>query len=393
MRSEGLTCAVLLLTATTGAYADQAVGPAPPASSPTAAAEPPQLEEIVVTSSRAALPGFSSSAPTTVVGADTIEREDAPNIAQVLNEIPGFKNTQSPASNGVKTADPGSYTADLRGLGAQRTLVLVDGLRAPPTAPTTNTSVPNAVDLNTIPAIMVDRVEVVTGGASAQWGSDAVAGVVNIRLKDKFEGLQVKAQGGISQRSDNGNEYLGVLGGTSLFRDRGHFVAGLEFQNDNGLGDIYTRPWGRGEQQIISNPSAATNGLPALLEVGNVHTSLGAGGTITGPANFLCKGSTFNPDGSPRPFQSGSLVSGVQMVGGEGQSTVTGFDMIPATRRVASYARTSYDISDSLTASLVLSYAYNTVSFHGSLPRITARTIFADNVFLPGVVAADIATQ
>src|SRR5207244_3571603 len=103
----------------------------------------------------------------------------------------------------------------------------------------------------------------------------------------------------------------------------------------------------------------ATNGLPALLEVGNVHTSLGSGGTITGPANFFYKGYTFNPDGTPRPFQYGSLVSGVQMIGGEGQSTVKGFDMIPATRRVASYARSSYDISDSVTASLVLSYTYN----------------------------------
>src|SRR5262249_38270518 len=174
-------------------------------------------------SSRAALPGFSASTPTTVVGSEAIERENAPNIALVLDEIPSFKQTQSPAANGVKTGTPGTYTADLRGLGGQRTLVLVDGLRVPPTAPTTNTSVVDAVDLNTIRSFMIDRVEVVTGGASAQWGSDAVAGVVNFRLKDKFEGFQVKTQVGISQRSDNQNESLGLLGGTSLFNNRGHF--------------------------------------------------------------------------------------------------------------------------------------------------------------------------
>jgi outer membrane receptor protein involved in Fe transport len=376
-----------------GVYAAEGAGPAPTDAANGGTREPATLEEIVVTSSRAALPGFSASTPTTVVGAEVIERENAPNIAQILDEIPGFKQTQSPAANGVKTGTPGSFTADLRGLGGQRTLVLVDGLRVPPTAPATNTSVVNAVDLNTIPALMVDRVEVVTGGASAQWGSDAVAGVVNIRLKNKFEGFQVKVQGGISQRGDNGNEYLGLLGGTGLFNERGHFVAGVEFQNDNGLGDIYTRPWGRGEQQIISNPNRAANGLPALLEVGNVHTSLGSGGTITGPANFLYRNYTFNPDGSVRPFQFGSLVSGVQMIGGEGQSTVTGFDMIPAIRRVASYTRTSYDITDSVTASMVLSYAYNTVSFHGSLPRITARTIFASNPFLPATVATEMANK
>ena len=391
MRPEGITVTCLLLAGAAGAYAaDEATTPTQAGAHDATSDQPALLEEIVVTSSRAALPGFSASTPTTVIGSETIERENAPNIANVLNEIPGFKQTQSPAADGVKTATPGTYTADLRGLGGQRTLVLVDGLRVPPTAPTTNTSVVDAVDLNTIPAFMIDRVEVVTGGASAQWGSDAVAGVVNIRLKDKFEGFQVKAQGGISQRSDNQNEYLGILGGTSLFNDRGHFVAGIEAQNDAGMRDIYTRPWGRGEQQIIAN---AAGQQPALLEIGNVHTSLGSGGTITGPANFLYKGYTFNPDGTVRPFQYGSLVSGVQMVGGEGQSTITGFDMIPATRRVASYAKTSYDISDSVTASLVLSYAYNTVSFHGSLPRLTGQTIQPDNVFLPTNVAQDMATQ
>lgn len=391
MRSVGLT--ILGLAGAAGAYAADAVGPEGAPVREAAPQAPPMLEEIVVTSSRAALPGFSASTPTTVVGAETLERESAPNIAQILDEIPGFKQTQSPAANGVKTGTPGSFTADLRGLGGQRTLVLVDGLRVPPTAPATNTSVVNAVDLNTIPAFMVDRVEVVTGGASAQWGSDAVAGVVNIRLKSKFEGFQVKTQGGISQRGDNANEYIGAVGGTSLFGERGHFVAGAEFQNDNGLGDIYRRPWGLGEQQIISNPNSATNGLPALLEAYNVHTSLSSGGLITGPAGFKYRNYTFNPDGSVRPFQFGSLVSGVQMIGGEGQSTVTGFDMIPAIKRVASYAKTSYDISDSVTASLVLSYAYNTVSFHGSLPRITGRTIFADNVFLPAEIATEMATK
>ena len=395
MRPERLTVTCLLLAGAASAYAAEDVGPAQAESDRDSSSEEEStpLEEIVVTGSRAALPGFSASTPTTVVSSEVLERESAPNIAQILNEIPGFKATQSPASNGVKTGTPGSFTADLRALGGQRTLVLVDGLRVPPTAPATNTSVVSAVDLNTIPAFMVDRVEVVTGGASAQWGSDAVAGVVNIRLKSQFEGFQVKAQGGASQRGDGDNEYVGLLAGNSLFGDRGHFVVGAEYQHDDGLRDIYTRPWGRGEQQIITNPSPATNGLPALLLVGNVHTSLGAGGTITGPANFIYRNYTFNSDGTVRPFQFGSPVSGVQMVGGEGQSTVTGFDMIPEVSRVASYARASYDISDSVTASLVLSYAHSEATFNGSLPRITARAISRDNVFLPAPVATAMANQ
>ena len=137
-------------------------------------------------------------------------------------------------------------------------------------------------------------------------------------------------------------EYLGLLGGTSLFNDRGHFVAGVEFQNDNGVRDIYSRPWGRGEQQIIANPSAAYQRVAGIAGSRQRSYLAGLGRHHHGPANFLYKGYTFNPDGTVRPFQFGSLVSGVQMVGGEGQSTITGFDMIPAIRRVASYTRTSY---------------------------------------------------
>jgi iron complex outermembrane receptor protein len=392
VRPERLTVTCLLLVGAVGAYAAEDVGPAQ-AGSEQSTQQMEQLEEIVVTGSRAVLPGFSASTPTTVVGAEVLERESAPNIAQILNEIPGFKATQSPASNGVKTGTPGSFTADLRGLGGQRTLVLVDGLRVPPTAPATNTSVVSAVDLNTVPAIMVDHVEVVTGGASAQWGSDAVAGVVNIRLKRDFQGFQTKVQGGVSERGDGENQYVALLAGTSLFGDRGHVVLGAEYQHEDGLRDIYTRPWGRAEQQVITNPSPATNGLPALLLVGNVHTSLGAGGTITGPANFQYRNYTFNSDGTVRPFQFGSIVSGVQMVGGEGLSTTTGFDMIPEVSRVASYARGSYDISDSVTASVVLSYARSEATFNGSLPRITGRAISRENVFLPAEVAAAMVTQ
>ena len=392
MTRERLTATCLLLASAASAYAAETAGPAP-AASDSGAGQTSSLEEIVVTGSRAALPGFSASTPTTVVSAEVLERESAPNIAQILNEIPGFKATQSPASNGVKTGTPGSFTADLRALGGQRTLVLVDGIRVPPTAPATNTSVVTTVDLNSIPAFMVDRVEVVTGGASAQWGSDAVGGVVNIRLKSRFEGFQVKLQGGASQRGDGDNEYGAFLAGTQFFGDRGHVVVGAEYQHDDGLRDIYTRPWGRSESQIISNPSPQTNGLPALLLVDNVHTSLGAGGTITGPANFFYRNYTFNPDGSVRPFQTGSLVSGVQMVGGEGLSTATGFDFIPEIKRMSSYSKTSYEINDAITASVVLSYAHNEVFFNGSLPRITARTIFRENPFLPAVIVQQMTTQ
>ena len=344
---------------------------------------PDARRDVIVTGSRAATAGYQASTPTNVISSDVLARQGAPNVATVLNQDPAFKPVQNPGANNVKTATPGTATADLRGLGGQRTLVLVNGMRVVPVAPTTNTSVAVTTDLNLIPSLMIDRVEVVTGGASAQWGSDAVAGVVNLQLKRSYEGILIKAQAGISERGDNADQRIGALAGFNFGDGRGRFVAGVDYENYDGLGDIYSRDWGRRENQIITNPNRTTNGLTALISAANVHSALGAGGTITGPANFAYRNYTFNPDGSPRPFQTGSLVSGVQMIGGEGQSVVKGLSLAPAVERVASYGSMEYDLSDSITARVEASYGWSLGVLRGSLPRITGLTIQRDNAFLP----------
>jgi iron complex outermembrane receptor protein len=121
------------------------------------------VEEVVVTSSRAAITGFAAPTPTSVVSTEQIERQGASNIAQLLNQIPAFKASLAPSSNAVKTQQPGASLADLRGLGPQRTLVLVDGMRVVPYAPVNTTGVSISPDMNQIPTLMIQRVEVVTG--------------------------------------------------------------------------------------------------------------------------------------------------------------------------------------------------------------------------------------
>jgi outer membrane receptor protein involved in Fe transport len=350
------------------------------------------LQEIVVTSTRAAVAGFSAPTPTTVVNAAEIERKQAVNIADVLQAVPAFKPSATPNANGVKTQLPGAQLADLRSLGPNRTLVLVDGMRVVPQAPANNTGTGVSPDLNQIPSLMVERVDVVTGGASAQWGSDAVAGVVNVLLRRQFDGFQFTGQGGISELGDAGNYRVGALAGKNLLDDRLHLIAAVDYNRMNKVDDIYSRSWGRNEYQIVSNSASATNGLPVNLIVPDVHIYSSPGLLVTGPANFAYRNYEFQPGGSVSQFQTGSLVSGTTMIGGQGNSQAKGLSLVPGIRRVDPYVRAQYDVSDALRVYAVGSYSMLRTEMNPLPSRITGGTIKADNAYLttlyPTVAAA-----
>ena len=171
---------------------------------------------IVVTASRTAQNGLNAPTPTQVIGAETIDRRAAETIMDVLNQNPAFKATRSPNANATNLSSPGQATADLRGLGGQRTLVLVNGSRVVPFAPAVNRSVPTTTDLNLMPTMMIDRVDVVTGGASALYGSDAVSGVVNLIMKTKYQGIDARVQAGIAEEGDDERIRLGFIAGTAF---------------------------------------------------------------------------------------------------------------------------------------------------------------------------------
>src|SRR5579884_1571260 len=173
-RAAVLPFVVSCVVAASGAHAQSAQqGPAGPDGAGGQAGQPaaaPVPEEVTVTASRIARSGFTAPTPTTIIGSEQIEQQGATNIAQVLNELPSVKADVSAQTNGVRAITPGANYVDLRGLGAIRTLVLVDGERFVPQV--TNGVDSDQVDLNQIPALLIERTEVVTGGASAQWGSD-----------------------------------------------------------------------------------------------------------------------------------------------------------------------------------------------------------------------------
>src|SRR6187551_863227 len=234
----------------------QETAPLPEQDQAEGASEPAQDDEaIFVTGSRLRASGFTAPSPLTVLGEEQIEAVAPTQVQDILALVPSFRTTGQPASATVY--------ADLRGIGPQRTLILVDGRRHVPTFSD------GTVDLGVIPAILIERTEVVTGGASASWGSDAVSGVINLILKDELQGVEGTFQGGVSDRGDDGNVLGSLAAGSAFAEGRGHVLVGGEYSRSNGVRSLQppnrSRPWsGRG---AVGNASFATNGLPGTLYV------------------------------------------------------------------------------------------------------------------------------
>jgi outer membrane receptor protein involved in Fe transport len=188
-----------------------------------------QEQAIVVTGSRIVRRDYEANSPIVTAGAELLQKSSTAALETNLNKLPNFTPVQTPSLGGdvqpTATNTPGAATVSLRGLGTNRSLVLIDGRRGTPA------NALGVVDINTIPSAAIERVEIITGGASATYGADAVAGVVNFILKKNFQGLALDAQMGISQRGD-GQEYSisGIMG--SNFDDgRGNITIGLSLNN------------------------------------------------------------------------------------------------------------------------------------------------------------------
>lgn len=182
------------------AAADADQGPAQPPAATTEEAPTAPVSEVVVTGSRISLPGLESISPVTSVNAEALKTQGVTKVEDLLNSLP-----QVVADQGSMSSNGSSGTAEvsLRGLGPQRTLVLVNGRRLMPGDPSVKTPQFNAPDLNNIPAALVDRVDVLTGGASAVYGADAVAGVVNFVMNDHFEGARLDINGSAWEHSQH----------------------------------------------------------------------------------------------------------------------------------------------------------------------------------------------
>lgn len=234
-----------------------------------------KIEDIVITGSRIRRQDYESQSPIVTLQSDLFENKSAVAIEATMNQLPQFRpsgsqNAASPAQNPFPSATgtPGASTLDLRGLGPQRTLVLVDGRRAQPA----NSQL--VVDINSIPAAALESVETITGGAAATYGADAVAGVVNFKLKRNFQGLQIDGQYGISQEGDDQEPQLSVLIGTNFADNRGNVMLALNYAKRSQI-QGRDRDWVRaGWDDPGTNAAAPGANLSTYTPaVGNVPTS------------------------------------------------------------------------------------------------------------------------
>ncbi len=376
--------------------------PAPPASQEaapmetvtpaTTAASTPAIQEIVVTGSRLTTSGFSAPTPVTVVGNDFINKRAPSTIGDALSQIPAFRPTTGTTQGTGNTFAPGQAVLDLRGLGSTRTLVLIDGQRPIPTQAN------GTFDTNMIPVALIDRVDIVTGGASAAYGSDAVAGVVNFVLNDKLQGIKGTMQAGISQRGDNQEFVANLAAGTAFAGGRGHIVFGGDYSQTPGVGNMSTRAWGRREAGIVTLPANRAAGQPATLVADDAHLIVAPGGLITGcvQGGILRQGSacsvgglTFDDNGQPRTFDFGDPVGALQQVGGEGYNQLRNQYLRVADSRLTGLLRLSYDVTDDIT--LFAQGNGGRYKVHGqTIDYLNTNIIInRDNPFIPAALGAE----
>jgi outer membrane receptor protein involved in Fe transport len=359
------------------AAAAQNVAPAGPGGDDSAS-----VDTIVVTGTRLQASGFTTPTPVTVLGAGAVEDRAKVNIADVLNEIPSFQPS-SGAQQATRniTATFGLATVDLRGLGAARTLVLVDGRRFVPIAPS------GVNDVSVIPTNLIDRVETVTGGASAAYGSDAVAGVVNFILRDRLEGIRASAQTGTSQHGGAQEWAINLAVGHGFANDRIHVIAGLDWHKNLGISTPYKRDWGASEPGFVGLGADRPAGVPAnVLGYGEHFSAMTTGGIITsGPL----KGTAFGPGGTPYKFNYGSLVGPSLMLGGDnfGYSDNSYRNLLHPTENLSTLARISFDVTPTTTVYVEGSYAYERVPGFGTGARTPAPFVVSiNNPYLPDSV-------
>jgi iron complex outermembrane receptor protein len=342
------------------------------------------IQEIVVTT-RVLRTGFTAPTPTTTIDASQISDSGASNIADVLNLDPALRPAITSTTSDNRPFAPGANFADLRGLGSTRTLVLINGERVVPEVPPYSNQITNQVDLSIIPTIAIQRVDVITGGASAAWGSDAVAGVVNLNLYRHYQGGVVSISGGESQAQDNRDVNLGFLGGTDFGGGRGHITAAAEFDKNNGIGDVYSRSWGRVGAFTLANPDLACKGC-YVAGTGYQYSTYAPGGLITsGPL----KGTGFGAAGQPYPFTYGSFISGNGMFGGgvPGNSPQQGFYMEPPSTKDSIYIYSDYQLTDDLTAHVQFDWAESDTRTKAGTYTPTFN-IASGNPFIPASVQA-----
>jgi outer membrane receptor protein involved in Fe transport len=396
-------------------WAHRAIAADPPAASDqttaSSSAPEPQMAEVMVTGSRIARTrDLDAPSPISTVGQDLLNNSSATGVESILNQQPQFVPQTTQFTSQVQatpTQSPGTATLNLRGLGDNRNLVLVDGQRWQPS----NASL--VVDINTIPLAAVESVETITGGASAVYGPDAIAGVVNFILKKDFQGLDVDVQHGESFQGDAGNTRVSVLMGMNSADNRGNVMIGLDWTKRDA---IY-----QDQRSFYTNGFSDPNNVSSGFLVAPSYQP-GAGSTAPSqaaldglfpqaPAGTVGTASEvyFNQNGTPFVQQNGGLgyngpinaagtgrYSGINVLAPNTsspnnlQQTYEGGLLSIPLQRYSLFGRGHYDITDDVTAYAQLDFNNSQVtSENGYAPAITIWGVSVPRYNTPGSATQD----
>ncbi|HEY4368820.1 MAG TPA: TonB-dependent receptor [Steroidobacteraceae bacterium] len=337
------------------------------------------LESVEVTATRVLRDGYEAPTPTTVMGTDMLALVAPSNVADAVNTLPSIAGSATPrtGNTGVSGGQAGTNSLDLRSMGANRTLVLLDGKRV------VAQSLTGVVDINQFPNGLIERVDVVTGGASAAYGSDAMSGVVNFVLDKNFTGFKTNVMAGGTTHGDDAQYKTSVTAGLPFAAGRGHFLISTDYSHSAGITGN-PRSWYRG-WKVIANPAyMPTNGQPQYITRPSVGLSQATPGALI--TSTPLQGTQFGTGGAVGQFQYGSIVSDPLMVGGDWLESDIGRygDLEGAVERANVFTRGSFRVADATEVFAEASYAESQTETQCCRQfNLGDITIQRDNAFLP----------
>jgi iron complex outermembrane recepter protein len=365
------------------------------------------VSTIVVTGTRITLTGFTAPTPTTMVNAEDLQKSAQPNLFTTITQLPSLQGSSGTNTGTFSTSSgqQGLSSFSLRGLGAIRTLTLLDGQRV------IGANVTGVPDLSQFPQLLIKRVDVVTGGASASYGSDAVGGVVNLVTDKRFDGFKAQAQGGITTYGDDGQFLLGAAAGHSFFEDKLHLEGSVEYDHENGVpagGFGENAPNGRKwfHAATLLNTNSIVNGLPQyVLSDHGQSIQYAKWGLIT---NGPLQGTAFNAAGQPVPFLYGSNGVPAKNAAGTVIGCYTGFcaggdnsgavgigaSLLSAEERIVGFGRIGWSINDDNEIYATVNVAQvKTSNQPNPGAQRSGLTIQCSNPYVPASIQAACATD
>ena len=350
-----------------------------------------------ISGSRIAARGFTQPIPTTSLSSADLEKAAKPNLFNTLTELPALQGSTGRTTNTFSTSSgiQGLSSLSLRGLGTLRTLTLLDGQRV------VGANVTGVTDVSQFPQLLVKRVDVVTGGASASYGSDAVGGVVNFITDKKFTGFKANVEGGMTKYHDDKNGTLQAAWGKGFLEDRLHVSVSGEFTKENGIdspgfGEVGPngRDWYNNPALQESTKAMQAAGAPRYKYIQHAqHVQYAKYGLITdGPL----KGTAFGPGGTPFPFQYGTDCVGNFCIGGDRSGSVgAGTNLAMNFKRQVAYSRISWDLDADNEIYVTGNWAQvkSVFSPNPGAAKQGNLTIQCDNAYLPASITAGCASN